>query len=511
LLGVLAFAHWKLRPLRKQVSELGQRIAESQWQSQLQSQSAPDTVPSQLSLPPSRLPITSPPSVFPSVNTRSPSINVEMLRLQADLSARSEELERMRREAHLDPLTGLPKRQHFMARLEAVLGGSSAWPATTVLLLRVRDLAGVNHRVGHEAANRVLRSLARALRDLVDGDPGGGSLAGRLNGADFGLLMPVTGASRRTAETLLESVRRAWSGIDPEGGLAIGLVDLQGPSSVKQAMALLDEALSRAEAQATFSVVLARHGADQHALGSSAWQQRLADALAKQRAVLAEYPVCGPAGELLHLDCPMRVQFEDGGTFESAWRWLAPAARGRYCAELDLLALQMALDAITGDKQSRCINLSAQALDSSAFIASVTRELKAWPEAARALWIDVPESVATDRPAVLQEASRQWRPLGARLALEHAGERLGRIEHLESLGLDCIRVDGAFLRGLTGPDSINGRRHLKSIVTLVHVAGLSITAEGVSTAGDLSMVWALGFDAATGPAVQPKAQSMSPQ
>jgi GGDEF domain-containing protein/EAL domain-containing protein (putative c-di-GMP-specific phosphodiesterase class I) len=523
LLFVLAWLYWKLKPMRRQVSELGKRIAKKHLALSGATTLAPDfaSVPAPLPAPaPAPAPVpqpaavpTTPESAAEEVRRRSAKSSAQKARLkqlESDLRARGEELEALRREAHLDPLTGLSRRQHFMARLESALEGTAV-PSCALMLLRVRELAGVNQRVGHARANQVLKALAKVLQDAVDGQSGSGPACGRLNGSDFALLLPVDGTVERLADRVLEEVRRAWAPLDPEGGLAIAVTALQGPVVVAQAMSNLDEALSRAEADVSFSVEVAGTVTDRAPLGGAEWQQRLADALAHTRAALAEYPVCEANGKLLHLDCPMRVQLDAGGPFESAWRWLAPAVRGRYCAQLDLLALQLALDAITGDLQPRCINLSAQSLESSAFIAAVTRELQAHPAAAKLLWIDVPEALAADWPAVVVEASRQWRPLGAHLALEHAGERLGRIEQLDLLGLDCIRVDSSYLRGLTGPESVKGRRHLQSIVRLVKEAGLLITAEGVSSAGDLSIVWALGFDAATGPAVQLRRQSMLPQ
>ena len=46
----------------------------------------------------------------------------------------------------------------------------------------------------------------------------------------------------------------------------------------------------------------------------------------------------------------------------------------------------MALKAIEFDRRSRCINVSAQAMASSAFIGLVTREFQAHPDAARLLF-----------------------------------------------------------------------------------------------------------------------------
>ena len=43
--------------------------------------------------------------------------------------------------------------------------------------------------------------------------------------------------------------------------------------------------------------------------------------------------------------------------------------------------------------------------------------------------------------------------------------------------------------------------YLRGLVQLVQSVGLSITAEGVCSSADLALLWSLGFDAATGPAL----------
>ncbi|WP_088279217.1 EAL domain-containing protein [Ideonella sp. A 288] len=429
--------------------------------------------------------------------------------MKTALSQQARVIEEARLAAHVDTLTGLAKRASFIARLEQALEGEDALPAAGLLLVRVRDLIGVNRRVGHSAANQVLQRVAQALRALHEATPH--SAAGRLNGSDFALLMPSDGVARKTADALLVTLRQALVSLDPVGGLAIGAVNLRGRVTVKQALALADEALASAESDSLYAVASGSNSADQPAFGDAVWQQRLADALAHRRTVLGAYPVCGRDDRVLHLDCPMRVQFDEGGPYESAWRWLAPAARGHMGPEIDRRVVEMALEAIRHDGQARCVNMSAQSLASSEFMVRLTQDLEAAPDAARRLWIDLPESLALDRPALVREAARRWNPLGVRLALEHAGENLARIDHLNQLGVDCVRIDGRFLRGITGPESGTVRRHLQGMVRLAHDAGLTISAEGVSAAGDLTMVWALGFDAATGPAVLKRHQSMSPQ
>jgi len=493
-----------VRAVRHQIRELGARVVEAR-SSQLPpdaqaSRSSSMIEPSSLETSRHSVSSVAPPSTMsPPAPTPTAEHRRQVAKLEADLSSQARALDELRRKAHVDALTGLPGRRHFMATLEQALEGETALPAAGVLLLRLRDLAGVNRRVGHGVANQILLCVAKALVESCQQTPG--AFAGRLNGSDFALFLPKDRAAWAAGGVLLSRLRPALISLDPIGGMAIGALDLRGRINVKQAIALADEALATAEADVLFAIAAASNSPDQPAFGDSVWQHRLTEALAHKRTVLAGYPVCGRDGRVLHLDCPMRVQFEEGGPYESAWRWLAPATRGRMSADIDQRVVHMALEAIMHDGQSRCVNVASQSMASSEFLVKVTQALEASPDAARRLWIDMPEALALDRPTLVREAARRWRPLGVRLALEHAGENIARIDHLADLGLACVRVDSRFLNGLTGPESGNVRRHLQSLVRLVHEAGLTITAEGVVASGDLSLVWAIGFDAATGPAV----------
>lgn len=489
LLLVSAVALWVLKGMRKAISHLGVRMAEA----------AAATV-----------------RPAPSRN-KGGELTHEVARLQVELKRRAAELEQLRQAALVDPLTGLHRRQHFLAQLEQALEGEGAWPVGTLLLLRVRDLDGLNRRVGHAAGNQLLQGLGRKLAALLAADQSTGALAGRLNGADLAALLPGTTSARRKARLALSAGRELMKGIDPEGGLAVAAVDLKVGTTLAQAMSLADETLAEAMAGEPFAMAVGQPPQNHLAHGESRWQQLLMDALAHRRARLAEYPVCDAQGVVIYLDCPLRVQCVLGGVYEGARRWLAPAQRSHCHADFDLLAIQLTLDAVIRDGRERCTNVSVRSMASSDFMARVTRELESLPVGARGLWIDLPEAMAVEHHTLVQEAARRWRPLGVRLALEHAGERLAQVENLPYLGLDTVRVDGALVAGLRGPEPAQVREHLQGLVRLVHDAGLKISAEAVSGSAELAAVWALGFDAATGPAVRPRkapkdpVQSMSPQ
>jgi EAL domain-containing protein (putative c-di-GMP-specific phosphodiesterase class I) len=102
-----------------------------------------------------------------------------------------------------------------------------------------------------------------------------------------------------------------------------------------------------------------------------------------------------------------------------------------------------------------------------------------------------------DHFAQVQELAHQLHATGARVGLEHAGERLARIERLFEAGLDYVKLDAAIVQGVAGD---NARAHyLKSVVAMLHGLSMTVMAEGVTDAGDAAALWEIGVDAVTGP------------
>jgi len=426
-----------------------------------------------------------------------------LARQEALFQAQTTQLEALRQLAHSDGLTGLPNRRHFMATLDALLAGEGAPAELGLLLIRVCDLQGMNQRIGHAAADHVLQALALSLQTYT------GRIercsAGRLNGADFALLLPVGGMAAETALALVQALRGPITGIDPGAKVAAGGVELRSPLTATQALALADAALAQAETSGSavpwVSVANLQKAEPALPIGETSWQRHIARALVQGRVALGAFAVRTADGRQLHLDCPLRLQLLPDGPMEPASRWLSLATRSRLCAAADERALALALDAIARDGVARCVNIAAQSVASAEFVTAITRRLQAEPSLACRLWIDLPEALALERPVLVRELSRRWRPLGVLLGLEHAGEGLTRIPQLIDLGLDCVRIDGRFVNGIAGPDAEPARRYLQGLVKLVQTVGLQVTAEGVRSTDDLAVLWGMGFDAATGPAL----------
>ncbi|HEX6705991.1 MAG TPA: EAL domain-containing protein [Albitalea sp.] len=435
----------------------------------------------------------------PELQRLTQAMNTMVTRLKLIFEAQAEQVESLRREAHSDPVTGLANRKHFMGQLAAALQGEDGTAEGGLVLLRVIDLAGINRSLGHATTDRMIGAVAQALQAYTQ--RAGGCRLGRLNGSDFALCLPVRGMALETAQAVTQALSVVLPAFGPGIGIAVGAVEFGRDMHVAQVLGAADAALARAESRGPFAVELGGVGAgaagDTTPLGEGAWRTRIADALDHGRVRLVGFPVIDAQRQLVHLECPLRLQLEPEAAFETAARWLPLALRGKLTALIDERAVELALAAIEQDGQPRCINLSSASLADSAFAARLRARLHARPQQAARLWLDVPESAAVEHFAQVQELAHQLRPTGARVGLEHAGERLARIERLFEAGLDYVKLDAAVVQGLAGDD---GRaNYLKSVVAMLHGLSMQVMAEGVADPADAEALWKVGVDGLTGP------------
>lgn len=433
----------------------------------------------------------------PELRQLSRAMNTMVQRLRAVFAEQGAQLESLRRQAQTDPLTGMSHRAHFMAQLGSLQDRDDAPAAASLLLLRAQPLAALNLRQGHAETDAMLRRLADTLG--AQAARHGLGLGGRLNGADFALLLSDADgpACARDVQAAVREALAPW----PEASVAIGAVPWRTGTSPGALMQAADAALARAEAQGGFGLAADAPGPAEAAavpsMGEAAWRRVLQSSLDSGAAELGAFPVVDRDGRLIHLECPLRLRLQTGGPLEPAARWLPWALRGQLSAQADLVAVGLALDQIDADGRARGVNLAVHSLGNSAFVVALLTLLAGQAAAARQLWLEVGERAAVEQLDVLRALAQQLRPQGVKLGLEHAGERLARIDRLYEAGLDYIKLDASLAAGL-GSDASRGE-FVRGLVWTLHGLGMQVYAEGVRSAADAEALWACGVDGVTGP------------
>ena len=116
----------------------------------------------------------------------------------------SRDLAAMRREAMLDPLTGVSNRRAFERRLTAEIDEADGTGAPLVLVMvDIDHFKQFNDRFGHLVGDQVLRLVATTLAANIKGQ----DCVARIGGEEFAILLPRTEAADATK--LADAIRSA--------------------------------------------------------------------------------------------------------------------------------------------------------------------------------------------------------------------------------------------------------------------------------------------------------------
>lgn len=424
--------------------------------------------------------------------------------LDALYALQAEQVQELQRQVQRDATTGLPSRRHFLGLLQQRLD-AAAGPGVALLLLRVQQLDGLNQRLGFETTDRLLAALGEVLQTYVDRVPG--TCAGRLNGSDFALCLPVAGVARETAASLCAALAAAPALRNARVDVAVGGAEQVQPCLTGVALAAADAALARAEARGASGqepvVVEVLPWPMLPALaampGERVWRAEIAAALDEGRVRLHAVPVRDMHGHTLHLECRLHVQRQPGADFQAAEGWFALARRSRLLPQADLRTVELALAAVAADGQARAVPVSALSLLSPGFTAEVASRLAAAPAAAGMLLIECAESL-TEPAAIpaLAAATLAWRPWGVRVGMGPMTNLAQHLPALKAAGLRHVTLDARALQGLAQDAAL--RSYVQGLVALVHGQGLKVAATAVDDAEQAQMLWQLGVDAASGAA-----------
>ena len=437
----------------------------------------------------------------PELRQLATAMNATVNRLKSMFDEEASRLEAVRREANCDALTGLANRSHFLARLHESLEAEDSQGAG-LILMRVADLAGINHRLGRAATDELLRSCAAVLQEAAR--QGTDVLAARLNGADFALIVAGRNTIRPLAERLLSNLMQEAAPYVGEAAAAyIGFGSFARGSEVSGVLAQVDAALAAAEAGGDNAVREASQVTGEEAPRSAEeWLTLIRQALDRRWVKLISFPVVDFRQRLLHRECPLRLMLDERGDWLPAGQFLPIAERLRLTFRLDLAAVALGLEELSSkpDLSGLAINVSASSLQNAAFKAELHKLLRNRPQDVRRLWLEVAESGALNHFEAFRALCGELKGLGCKVGIEHFGRQFSQVGQLHGLGLDYIKVDAGFVRGLE--DNPGNQAFLKGLCTIAHGIGIQVIAEGVASEAEMRALAEVGFDGATGPAVK---------
>jgi diguanylate cyclase (GGDEF)-like protein len=436
----------------------------------------------------------------PELKQLAVAMNATVGRLKSMFDEEAKRLEQVRQDANFDGLTGLVNRTHFMARLRQCLDTEDS-VGGTLLMARMADLVGINRRLGRAATDDLLKLVAKVMQQVVGHDSS--AVAARLNGADFALILPADSDSLAVARRLMAELEyEAASFVDGSHIASIGVGRFVYGEDVGSLLARVDGALAAAESAQANSIQEATPVAgDDLPRTADQWAVMIRRALEHGWVRLISFPVTTMKGQLSHRECPLRLMFDERGEWLPAGRFLPIAERLKLTADLDITAVSLGLQELDRqpDLAGLAINLSASSLEDPQFVNKLMDILKRNDEVVHRLWLEIAEEGAFRHLPAFRSLCLKLKSLRCRVGLEHFGHRFSQIGELHELGLDYLKVDSSFVRGIEA--NTGNAAFLKGLCSIAHNIGLQVIAEGVSTSAEIQTLQLLDFDGMTGPAV----------
>ena len=114
-------------------------------------------------------------------------------------------------------------------------------------LLKISRLGEINEGIGRIKCDELIQAIAHTLNSYTVGFDE--AIAGRLNGADFAVLIPnLNGKNNELNKAIIENiglVASRW--IDPKEHIHVGITEFKQKTQMSKVLAAADEALVAAE------------------------------------------------------------------------------------------------------------------------------------------------------------------------------------------------------------------------------------------------------------------------
>jgi EAL domain-containing protein (putative c-di-GMP-specific phosphodiesterase class I) len=142
------------------------------------------------------------------------------------------------------------------------------------------------------------------------------------------------------------------------------------------------------------------------------------------------------------------------------------------------------------------VNLSARQLQEPGLVAAVQAALAASGLPPSLLELEITESVMMLDGAAARQSLADLRALGVRLAIDDFGTGYASLSYLRDIPVDSVKIDRSFVAGIGRVPS--NLAIVRAIVTLSQDLGLMVTAEGIETLEQRTILRSLGVDRGQG-------------
>jgi len=420
-----------------------------------------------------------------------------------DVTARKQAEEDLLRLSRIDTLTSLPNRSTFQTILRDALRDAHEFGRRCALLFLDLDrFKDINDTLGHALGDTLLRSVAIRLSAAL---PPGSTLA-RWGGDEFVVLLPAIhddDEAAGVARALIHTIAEPFFIDEFELLIAVSAGIALYPSDGADATVLIrnaDTAMYRAKERQGPRYAFFEAAMHEAVRGRHRIQNELRKAIANDDLLLHFQPIVeASTARVIGAEALVRLRQSDGSLL-SPGEFIPIAEETGIVVPVGTWVLQRACEQIAdwqrrGEARVLSVNVSAKQFAHPDFVGVLHRALRDAAIDPSLLDIEVTETVLMAGLEGVLSILRAIGEMGVKVTIDDFGTGYSSFAYLKRFAINSIKLDRTFVTELESPGD---RAILRSIATIAHTLGLSVTAEGVETAAQLQAIEDARCDQAQG-------------
>jgi diguanylate cyclase (GGDEF)-like protein/PAS domain S-box-containing protein len=428
-----------------------------------------------------------------------------ILSMGMDITEQHEAMRSLQWLGRHDRVTGLLNRLSFIEEVKNHIAEASKEAQFDLILIDIDNFAKFNDRFDFSTGDKLLLELARNISlALPDG-----CLLARSGSGEFMALLDNS-ATINTADDKESFNALTRYNIETESGtetiqlsIVVNHISQDRNIGVDQLISDTTALMAQVKKKSKGQVFLATEEHIDRISRQEKYHMKdlLQRALEENRLLLFYQPIVNIRNKKVsHCECLVRL-LDEQGQFIPPFKFLGVAAELGLMSQIDFAVIEMAMQQQKrwqdqGVDIGLSINLTAHTMELPDFEQQLKSLIDSTEANPKKLIFEVVETDALENIDEANILLRNFKSIGAKIALDDFGVGFTSFEYIRELPVDFIKIDQSFVRFIH--ERPNDQALVRSMIDMSHSLNKQVIVEGIETAEAMEIIKEMGAEYAQG-------------